>query len=96
MSTPRQYPIHKSLTDPILAWGGEWFLVWPWWILIGMAVYVTLVTQTRLAVVVLIVGFLGQKGLQYLAKIDALWSRVFWRARRYNPYHPAHSKTGGR
>jgi len=96
MGTPRQYPIHKSLTDPILLWGGEWFLVGPWWTIIGGALWVTAITKPKLAVVALIVGLLGQKGLQKLAKSDPFWSKVFWRTRHYQSYYPAHTRRGGR
>ena len=94
MSSPRQYPIRKALTDPILVLGCERHLIWPLWIVVIGGAAACLFKAPQLAAIAVIVGGLGQMGLRQLAKKDPLWSKVFWRARgQQRHYHP-HSRVG--
>jgi type IV secretory pathway TrbD component len=92
MNTPRHLTIHPSLTAPELTAGAERHLVWPFWTLVACVLYVGFLSWTGW-LVGLVVGCGGHWGLCTLARIDPLWSRVYWRSLRYQSYYPAHTRT---
>ena len=92
MSTPRQYPIRSALVAPDLVWGAERYLVWPLGAIVGVIVYACLFTAPKWALIGLLVGALSLWGLQFLAKRDPQWFRVYLRSRKYKAYYPANSR----
>ena len=95
MSAPRQLPIHPSLTAPELTAGAERHLIWPFGTAVACVLYAGFLNPLGWLVAI-VVGGLGYWGLVTIARMDPLWSRVYWRSLHYQSYYPAHTRTARR
>ncbi len=92
MRQPRHLAIHPSLIAPDLTAHVERHLMWPFGTLVAIVLYAGFL-QWWAWLVALVVGGAGYWGLVMLARIDPLWSRVYWRSLRYQSSYLAHTRT---